>query len=245
MKNCPYCGAEIKDEASVCRYCGKGLIFMGSGGVPIPAKPDPSTFTPPPPTNIPVPENSVLVEPVVQPQSQWIEENKIPDPAPFVPAPPEHKMKRCPYCAEEIRAEATICRFCGRNLSSAPVVSEAPVVNDRFENIIRDYQRNGYSLVSRMANSAIMERRAPIAAGLMAMWIVTFWIGAIIYGSEGNRKKYTVNINTRADGGVDVFGGTYEELEKDKKSRNIVGWIIFGVVIASFICIIASGAYNQ
>jgi len=242
MKNCPNCGAEIKEEASVCRYCGKGLIFMGSDGVAIPAKPAPSTFTPPPTIDIPVPESNALEEPVVQPQSQWIEESKIPDPAPFVPAPPEHKMKRCPYCAEEIRDEATICRFCGRNLSSTPVISEAPVVNDRFESIIRDYKRNGYSIVSRMVNSAIMERRAPIAAGLMAMWIVTFWIGAIIYGIEGNRKKYTVHINTQADGSVDVFGGTYEELEKDKMSRNIVGWIIFGLMIAGFICVITSNA---
>lgn len=79
------------------------------------------------------------------------------------------------------------------------------------------------------------------------MWIVTFWIGAIIYGSEGNRKKYTVNINTRPDGGVDVFGGTYEQLVKDKKSRNITGWIIFGLVMAGLICYfigIASGNMN-
>ena len=90
-------------------------------------------------------------------------------------------------------------------------------------------------MVSKMLNSAIMERRAPVAAGLMAMWIVTFWIGAIIYGSEGNRKKYTVTINSTADGRVDVLGGTLEEMEKDKKTRNIVGWIIFGLVIVGFI----------
>jgi hypothetical protein len=245
MKNCPYCGGEIKDEASVCKYCGKGLIFMSSSDGSTQIKADQSTFTPPATINASSQESSALVDPGVKPQGQWIEENKIPDPAPFVTAPVEHKMKRCPYCAEEIRAEASICRYCGRNLSSTPVISETPVVNDRFESTIRDYQRNGYSLVSRMANSAIMERRAPIAGGLLAMWIVTFWIGAIIYGSEGNRKKYTVNINTRADGGVDVFGGTYEQVEKEKKSRNIIGWIIFSLVLATFICAIASGAYNQ
>lgn len=255
MKNCPYCGAEIKDEASVCRYCGKGLIFMGSGGVAIPARPAPSTPTPKSPIDTPAPESTAQDTPPVEPPSQWIEEKMIPDPSPYVAAPivaasvvaasESPKMKRCPYCAEEIRAEASICRFCGRNLGSTPAISETPVVNERFESIIRDYQRNGYSLVSKMANSAVMERRAPVAGGLMAMWIVTFWIGAIIYGSEGNRKKYTVNINTRADGSVDVFGGTYDQVEKDKKSRNIVGWIIFGLVIGTFICAIASGALNQ
>ena len=43
-----------------------------------------------------------------------------------VEKPPPDDTKQCPYCAETIKAQAVVCRFCGRNLKTGQPASQPP-----------------------------------------------------------------------------------------------------------------------
>lgn len=57
----------------------------------------------------------------------------------LVAGSPQGNLKKCPKCAEEIKEEAEICRFCGYNFSVLPLIKPIlPTQSKKIDTEVRD-----------------------------------------------------------------------------------------------------------
>jgi len=139
-------------------------------------------------------------------------------------------MKKCPYCAEEIQADAVFCKHCRRDLSRS-TAPPAAAPGGQLVNAIHKYQSHGYRLVSQTPQTVTMERQYPVNWLIVTTLLFLFWPGIFIY--QYTRKKYTVQLSLNTAGQVEEYGGTLEVSEQDrlkgkKRAYVLIGWLVAG-----------------
>lgn len=92
-KKCPFCAKTIKEDAKICRHCGR-LLGLAA-------------------------QDTSRMERA---------EDDVPKPTQPPIIPPGTDTKECPFCAETIKKEAKVCRFCGRQLVTGTLNTAGPPV---------------------------------------------------------------------------------------------------------------------
>lgn len=148
-------------------------------------------------------------------------------------------MKQCPFCAEEIKDEAIVCKHCGRDLGKEAKVVAAG--KNKLSEKTAVYTSAGYMIISSSDNQVILERRYPFSTLLFILLILLGLIGAIIYGIYMSNKRLKVQLFLTQDGTILETGETLTVWKKRVLKRKQFFNVLFSVIISLFLFMMLLG----
>jgi hypothetical protein len=105
-------------------------------------------------------------------------------------------------------------------------------VGQSLDRAILPYVSEGFRVTSKTENMATLERNAATNPLIVIGLVLTFWIGAIIYG-VGSSKKYRVTLSVDSTGQVFESGDNLKKFldEKRRRDTSATVFIAIGVVL--------------